>query len=53
MKATLNYKKGYFIWKESGYDAGKQFKSEDLANKHAAKMKITDYEVRVVYSMSR
>lgn len=53
MKPNLNYKRAYFIYKESGYDAGKQFKTEELAVKYAAKMNITNYEVRVVISMSR
>ena len=53
MKLDFNYKRAYFIYKESGYNAGKQFKTEELAKKHADKMKITDYEVRTVISMSR
>ena len=43
----------YFVWRESGYDACKSFKTEQLAEKYANKMKYENYEIRVCYNMSR
>jgi len=43
----------FFIWKESGYDASKSFKTEKLAVSYAMKMNYEKYEIRVVYQMTR
>ena len=43
----------FFIWKESGYDTSKSFKTEELAKNYAKKMNYENYEIRVTYQMTR
>lgn len=44
----MKFTSAFFIYRESGYDASKKFKTSELADKHAKKMGYSSYEIRTV-----
>ena len=44
----MKFTNAFFIYRESGYDASKKFKTSELADKHAKKMGYSNYEIRTV-----